>query len=116
MIQMLFLNSDAVFQDDNAPTHTAGTVQSCFEEHEGELQHLLCLVQSLHLKIIEPFWSVLETKVRNRFPPPISLKQLKDVLQEEWYTILMETVQNLYESIPRRTVAVLKAKDCPTSY
>jgi hypothetical protein len=27
----------------------------------------------------------LETRVRNRFPPPKSLKQLEDVLQEEWY-------------------------------
>jgi hypothetical protein len=28
MTQTLFLNNDAVFQDDNAPFHTAGTVQS----------------------------------------------------------------------------------------
>jgi hypothetical protein len=40
MIQTLFPNNDEVFQDDNAPIHTAGTVQSWFEEHEGELQHL----------------------------------------------------------------------------
>jgi hypothetical protein len=26
MIQTLFLNSDAVFQDDNAPIHTAGII------------------------------------------------------------------------------------------
>jgi hypothetical protein len=54
--------------------------------------------------------------VRNRFPPPTSLKPLDDVLQEEWYEIPLETVQNLYESIPRRTAAVLKAKDGPASY
>jgi hypothetical protein len=40
MIQTLFLNIDAGFQENNAPIHTAGTVQSWFEEHEGELQHL----------------------------------------------------------------------------
>jgi hypothetical protein len=40
MMQTLFLNNNAVFRDDNAPIHTAGTVQSLFEEHEGELQHL----------------------------------------------------------------------------
>jgi hypothetical protein len=44
---------------------------------------------------IEHLWSVLETKVRNRFPPPTSLKQLGDVLQEDWYGIALETTQNL---------------------
>jgi hypothetical protein len=34
MIQTLFPNNDAVLQEDNVPIHTAGTVQSWFEEHE----------------------------------------------------------------------------------
>jgi hypothetical protein len=50
MIQTLFPNSDAVFQDDSAPIHTAGTVQSWFEEHEGEL-HLSWPAQSPDLNI-----------------------------------------------------------------
>jgi hypothetical protein len=54
--------------------------------------------------------------VRNRFPTPGSVKHLEDVLQEEWYKILLETVQNLYKSIPRRTAAVLKAQGGPTPY
>jgi hypothetical protein len=91
---MLFPNNDAVFQDDNSFIHTAGTVQSWFEEHEGELQHLPWPVQLLHLKIIEPFSSVLETRLRNRVPPPTSLKRLENV-QEEWYKNLLQTVQNL---------------------
>jgi hypothetical protein len=40
IIQTLFPNNDADFEDDNAPIHTAGTVESCFEDHEVELQHL----------------------------------------------------------------------------
>jgi hypothetical protein len=48
--------------------------------------------------------------VRNRFPSLISLKQLEDDLQEEWYKIPLETVQKLYESIQRITAAILKAK------
>jgi hypothetical protein len=56
--QMLFTNNDAVFQDNNAPIHTAGTVQSWFEEHEGELQHLPLPVQSPDLNIVELLWSV----------------------------------------------------------
>jgi hypothetical protein len=52
--QTLFPNNDAVFQDDNAPTHTAGTVQSRFEQHAGELQYLLWPPQSPDLNITEP--------------------------------------------------------------
>jgi hypothetical protein len=68
------------------------------------------------LNIIEPLWSVLEIRESNRFPPPKSLKELEDVLQDERYKIPLETVQNLYESISRRTAALLKAKGDPTPY
>jgi hypothetical protein len=54
MIQTLFPNNDA-------PIYTAGTVQSVFEEHEGELQNLPWPAQSPDFNIIEPLWSVLET-------------------------------------------------------
>jgi hypothetical protein len=57
------------------------------EEHEGEFQYFPWPAQSPDLNITEPLWSVLETRVRNRFPPTKSLKQLEDVLQEEWYNI-----------------------------
>jgi hypothetical protein len=68
------------------------------------------------LNIVEPLWSVLETRARKRCPPPRSLKQLEEVLQEEWYKIRLESVQNLYVSIPRRIAAVSKAKGGPTPY
>jgi hypothetical protein len=76
MIQMLLPNNDAVFPDNSGPhSHSWNcVVQSCFEEHEGALQHLPWPAQSLYLNIIESLCSVLETKVRNRFPPPASLK------------------------------------------
>jgi hypothetical protein len=51
--------------------------------------------------------------VGNRFPSPTSLKELGDVLKVEWYKIPLETIQNLYYSIPRRIAAMLKAKGGP---
>jgi hypothetical protein len=76
MIQTLFTNNNAVFQDDSAIIRTAGTVQSWFEEHEGELQHFPWVPQSPDLNITEPLWSVLEMRVWCRFPPPTSVEQL----------------------------------------
>jgi hypothetical protein len=72
MIQMLFPNNDAVFQDDNVLVHTAVTVHSLFEGHKGEFQYLSWPAQSPDLNIIEPLWSVFESRVRNMFPPPTS--------------------------------------------
>jgi hypothetical protein len=54
--------------------------------------------------------------VWNIFLPPTSLKQLEVVLREEYYKIPLETVQNLYEPIPRRTAAVFKAESGPSPY
>jgi hypothetical protein len=84
VIQTLFSNNNAVFDEKNTPIHTARTVQAWFEGHERKLQRLPWPVQSQDLNIIEPLWSVLETRMRNRVPPPKSLKQLEDILQEEW--------------------------------
>jgi hypothetical protein len=54
--------------------------------------------------------------VRNGFTPPTSLKQVEDVLQEEWCKILLKTAQNFYDFIPKRTEVVLKAEGGPTQY
>jgi hypothetical protein len=53
VIQTLFPNNGAVFQDDYAPIHTAGTLQSWLGEHEVELQNLPLPAQSPHLNIME---------------------------------------------------------------
>jgi hypothetical protein len=79
----MLMNNDAVVQDDSAPIHTAGTVQSWFEEHEGEVQRNPWLAQPPQLNNADPHRSVLENRVRSRFPPPTSLKQLENILQEE---------------------------------
>jgi hypothetical protein len=116
MIQTSFPNNDTLLQDGNSRIHTTGTVHSWFDEHEGQLPYLPRRAQSPDLNIIEPLWPVLETRVRNRYPPPKSLKQLKYVLQEQWYKILLEAVPNLYEFFPRKIAAVLKAKGGRTPY
>jgi hypothetical protein len=81
----MFPNNDAIFQGDNSPLHTARIVESWFKEHEDALQHLPRPAQSP--EIVESLWSVLESWAWSRFPPPPSLKQPKDVLNEECHNI-----------------------------
>jgi len=107
----MFCKNDAIFQDNSSPIHTAKSVHSLFEEHEDALHHLLWLAQSPNLNIIKPLWSAVQSRVRNIFPPS-SLKQL----EEEWYSIPLETNQNLHESIPRRIKALLQMNGGPTPY
>ena len=92
----------------------ARNVQFWFQEHGDALQHLPWPAQSPDLNIIEPLWSVLDSRVRSRFPPQSSLKQLEDVLQEEWYSIPLGTIQNLRETIPIMIQTALQANGGPT--
>jgi hypothetical protein len=108
MVQMLFPNN-AIFQDDNSPIHTATKVQSWCEKHEDALQHLSWPAQLPDLNIIETLWSVLDSRVRSRFPPPTILMQVEDTRPEVRYNIPLETVQNLHKSISRRTPTLLQA-------
>jgi hypothetical protein len=79
---MLFPDTDAVFQDSSI--HTVRNVQSWFEEHGDAFQHLPWPAQFPDLIIIKSLWSVLESMIRSRFLSPTPLKQLEDVLHEEW--------------------------------
>ena len=116
MVQTLFPDACPIFQDDNAPIHTARCVDAWFDEHSDEVEHLIWCPQSPDLNIIEPLWGILEAKVRNRFPPPMTLSELETVLCEEWLRIPVHTVQDLYLSIPRRIQAVIQARWGPTPY
>lgn len=72
----------AIFQDDNAPIHTAKTVQSWSNERQNITKHLPWPVRSPDVNIFEPKWGVFEQIARSRFPPPTSLKRLADILVE----------------------------------
>ncbi|KAF2351833.1 hypothetical protein FHG87_017410 [Trinorchestia longiramus] len=100
----------------NTSTNTSSCPISWYEEHSNEVEHLIWLPQFPDLNIIEHLWSILEIQVGNRFPPPSSLKELEGILTEEWAKIPLETIPNLYESIPLRIEAVIAAKGGPTPY
>ncbi|GFW88078.1 transposable element Tcb2 transposase [Trichonephila clavipes] len=76
-VQTSFPGECPLYQDDNAPIHTAKIVQEWFAEHEGEVGHLDWPPQSPDLNIIEHFRGYLESKLRARFPPPSTISALR---------------------------------------
>jgi hypothetical protein len=96
-----------LFQQDNARPHTARvTMQMDYLEQN----------KSLDLNPIEHLWDQLDKRVRQRKPPPQTLDQFRQMLQQEWRTIPRNNVSNLIESMPRRCRAVLAARGGHTQY
>ena len=87
----------------------------CFHTMMQFSKMTVCPYTQPDLNIIELLWSVLDG-VRSNFPSLSSLRQLEDVLHVERYSIPLETIQNLYKSIPRRIQMVLQANVGPTPY
>ncbi|GFT53088.1 transposable element Tcb1 transposase [Trichonephila clavipes] len=115
-VQTPFPGECPLYQDDNAPIHTAKIVQEWFAEHEGEVGHLDWPPQSPDLNIMEHLWGYLESKLRARFPPPSTISALETALHEEWLHIPLQVVHDLYASIPRRIQSVIQSKGGPTPY
>jgi hypothetical protein len=113
VVQILFPNNDVIFQDDDSPLTQPELFSLALRRMEMHFKHLPWPTQSPDLNIVEQLCAVLESMVRSRFPPP-SLKELRDVLHEEWYSIPLDTPQNLLESIPRRVQTVLQTNSGPT--
>uniref|UniRef100_A0A0K0FBA8 DDE_3 domain-containing protein n=1 Tax=Strongyloides venezuelensis TaxID=75913 RepID=A0A0K0FBA8_STRVS len=106
MVQALFPDGNAIFQDDNAPIHTARIVKEWHEEHCNEADHFEWPAQSPDLNIIEHI----------SISTPSFLKELEGILTEEWFAIPLRTIHKLYESIPRRIEAVIASKGKCTPY
>ncbi|GBC12833.2 IS630 family transposase [Rhizophagus irregularis DAOM 181602=DAOM 197198] len=103
-----------IFQDDNAPIHTARVVKSW--EEENEVNSLPWPAQSPDLNPIEHLWDELERQVRAHKPLPKNRENLWEILQEEWSNIEADKYQNLISSMPHRISAVINSKGYPTKY
>jgi transposase len=83
---------------------------------EGRISELPWPSKSPDLNPIEHLWDQLDKSVRQRQPPPQTLDQLRQMLQQEWRTIPRNNVRNLIESMLRRGRTVLAARGGHTRY
>ena len=101
-------------QDDNAPPHRAAVVRDYLEE--SGIRRIDWPPRSPDLNPIEHLWDVLGRRVRQRQPPPQSIAQLANGLQEEWLAVPQELILHLIHSMPNRINQVLVARGGHTRY
>ena len=110
---MDFLYLHEVFQQDNAPTHSALKTKEFFGDN-GFLILENWLQQSPDINIIENVWHILKKNVARRFPK--NLDELWKFSEEEFYKIPDEYIKNLFDSISKRLNLVVKNKGYPNNY
>ncbi len=110
MMKHFYSDGSGLFQDDSAPIHRALGVTEWFDGYENDVTHMLWP------NPIEHLWEILDRRVQQHSPPPLSTHQMKEYLLEEWCSIPPVEFQSLEELMPRRAEAVLAARGSPTSY
>ncbi|GFY23494.1 transposable element Tcb1 transposase [Trichonephila clavipes] len=92
----------AIFQQDNSQPHTVRVSQDCLRTDTT----LPWLARSPNLSPIKHIWDHLGWRVGHS----TSFNELKARLQQIWYEICQEIMQNLYASIPDRIPSCIRAR------
>lgn len=106
------LGRGAKFQHDNDPKHTSKLTSKFLSDKKVSV--LPWPSMSPDLNPIEHLWGVLKRKVEEK--KPRNKNQLKQIVEDEWKSILPATCANLVNSMPRRLDAVISNKGSHTKY
>lgn len=103
-----------IYQDDNAPVHRARIVRE-FIDREG-IPTMEWPAQSPDINIIENCWKKMKQTLLKNVHNLKTNDDLEAAIRQVWANLPVEFIQRLYNSIPRRIRAVVKAKGCLTKY
>ena len=101
-----------IFQQDNDPKHTSRLVQEFFDERVIRL--IDWPAQSPDLNPIEHLWAFIKVKVAARLPK--NIRELKQIIIEEWSRIPVETCQKYALSFKNYAMAIYEASGEHTNY
>ncbi|GFW89016.1 transposable element Tcb1 transposase [Trichonephila clavipes] len=95
----------AIFQQDNARPHVACIAQRFIINHQIELLPWLAL--SPDISPIENMWSMVAQRLIQITSPAATPDQLWQRVEAAWSAVPQEHIQSVFESMPRRVVAVI---------
>ena len=106
------LGRRVVVQHDNDPKHTSKTTTALLKRLRVKVMDWLNM--SLDLNPIEHLWGILKRKEEVR--KVSNIRQLRDVVMEEWKSIPVATCEALVNSMLKRIKAVLDNDGGHTKY
>jgi transposase len=103
------------FQQDNARPHTAKITMTYLSDRAVLL--LPWPARSPDLSLIEHVWDIIGRKLKSEYQqPPTSLDELEARIHNEWNAIPVQTVRDLYDSMPRRIERCIECEGGHTKY
>ncbi|XP_062577143.1 uncharacterized protein LOC134239020 [Saccostrea cucullata] len=110
----LLCNKPYRFQDDNAPVHRAHITRDY--KLENNIPTIVWPAQSPDINIIENLWLRIKRILQNRQQNVTTPEELVAVVSDIWISFDQNYIRTLYDSIPRRLLAVIKSKGHLTKY
>ena len=103
-----------VFQQDNAPIHTARLTRSWLTSKQ--IRTLPWPARSPDLNIIENVWEELVRHVYKRGRRFETLEELESQIRTAWANITTDYLFKLYRSMSRRLIQIIEKKGAETGY
>ena len=103
-----------IFQDDNAPIHTARYTKQWINMQN--IEQLTWPAQSPDLNPIENIWKILKDNIQQRNPPPRKYEELKIALLEEWENLDSSIFERVTNSMPFRIAEVINNEGYACKY
>ncbi|GFV33398.1 transposable element Tc3 transposase [Trichonephila clavipes] len=89
-----------LFMDDNAPCHRTVAAEQLLESED--IERMDWPTRSLDLNSIEHVWDFLGRRLAARTLPPVTIRELRLALQDEWAAMPQQLIDTLILSMARR--------------
>ncbi|GFV10070.1 transposable element Tcb2 transposase [Trichonephila clavipes] len=103
-----------LFMDDNAPCHRTVAAEQLLESED--IKRMDWPARSPDLNPIEHVWDLLGRRLAARTLPPVTIRELRLVLQDEWAAMPQQLIDNIILSMGRRCETCLAVRGDPIPY
>ncbi|GFV95283.1 transposable element Tcb2 transposase [Trichonephila clavipes] len=97
-----------LFMDDNAPCHRTVAAEQLLESED--IERMDWPARSLDLNPIEHVWDFLGRRLAARTLPPVTIRELRLALQDEWAAMPQQLIDTLILSMGRRCETCLAVR------